>query len=67
MFETEPFLTGVGCGGGNYIDGLVESAQKAREAGYRVIIIAQQGLHSSKYYPLHPDDDRALRAKLNLP
>ncbi|HIG97194.1 MAG TPA: hypothetical protein HA230_02510 [Candidatus Aenigmarchaeota archaeon] len=63
FYETTPFLNGVGCGGGNYIDGLVESAKQAQEAGYRVVITA---IRNDGRYPLHAEDAKALRTALGL-
>ncbi len=55
FFMTEPFLVGVGCGGGSGLREIAETARKAQKSDYRVILIKQH-IPGTDYYPLHPEE-----------
>jgi hypothetical protein len=60
MFSTEPFLVGVGCGGGALSDDFRDTLRDAVAEGYRVVLVkyrapGQDDPLSGKY-PLHPND-----------
>ncbi len=65
LYETEPFLNGVGGGGGGFLEYAVELAQKAQKEGYRIVIMEQPSIMSSRY-PLHKEDEEKIKKLLGL-
>lgn len=55
FYHTEPFLVGVGCGGGSSSELFVNTARKAVNGGYKIRLQSTQD-HQRQQYPLHPDD-----------
>ena len=55
FYHTEPFLVGVGCGGGGSVDLFVDTARKAVNEGFKIKLQGTSD-HKNQQYPLHPDD-----------